>query len=69
SITSTAILEADPKNTDKKVLHIVLKDWVCHPEFIINSTLRGNELTDRYGSIRYRLYRSATDIDIWKQFA
>lgn len=69
SITSTAIVEADPTNPDNKVLHIVLKDWGCHPEFIINSTLRGNELTDRYGSIRYRLYRSATDIDNWKQFA
>lgn len=27
SITSTAIVEADPTNPDNKVLHIVLKDW------------------------------------------
>ncbi len=69
TVTSTATVVADPANANNKVLHIVLKDWGCHPEFTIPSDLRGKALTDRYGMVRYRMYRSAGDADNWKQFA
>lgn len=34
-IASTAKVEIDPANPNNKVLHIVLKDWGCHPEFVL----------------------------------
>ena len=30
-ITSTATVEADPVDPSNKVLHVVLRDWGCHP--------------------------------------
>ena len=35
TISSVARVEADPKNSNNKVLHITLKDWGCHPEFAL----------------------------------
>ena len=67
--TSTARVEADPKNAKNKVLHIKLKEWGCHPEFTLTTDLRGKALTERYSMVRYRLYRSTSDADNWKQFA
>lgn len=67
--TSTATVETDPRNANNKVLHVVLKDWGCHPEFVLPTELRGKALTDRYPMIRYDLYRSSDDNDDWKQFA
>ena len=69
TISSVARVEADPKNKNNKVLHITLKDWGCHPEFVIPSDLRGVALTEHYSMVRYKLYRSASDTDNWKQFA
>lgn len=69
TVSSTATVEADPQNASNKVLHVVLKDWCCHPEFILPTALRGSALTNRYGMVRYRLYRSASDASEWKQFA
>ncbi len=68
-ITSTATVEADPVNPSNKVLHVVLRDWGCHPEFELPAGLRGKALTDRYPMVRYNLYRVAGDNDDWKQFA
>lgn len=68
-ITSTATVEADPVNPSNKVLHIVLREWGCHPEFTLPTELRGRALTDRYPMVRYDLYRVADDNDDWKQFA
>lgn len=67
--SSTATVEADPANPANKVLHIVLKEWGCHPEFTLPTPLRGKELTDRYTMVKYDLYRVADDNDDWKQFA
>lgn len=67
--SSTARVEADPKNAKNKVLHIKLKDWGCHPEFTLPTDLRGKALTERYPMVRYKLYRSTGDADNWKQFA
>lgn len=66
---STATVEADPRNSNNKVLHVVLKEWGCHPEFVLPTELRGKALTDRYPMVVYDLYRSADDNDNWKQFA
>lgn len=68
-ISSTATVETDPVNPDNKVLHVVLKDWGCHPEFTLPAELRGKALTDRYQTIKYDLYRSTGETDDWKQFA
>lgn len=68
-ITSTATVEADPANASNKVLHIVLKEWGCHPEFELPTELRGKALTDRYPMVTCDIYRSGNDADDWKQFA
>ncbi len=68
-IASTAKVETDPANPNNKVLHVVLKDWGCHPEFILPTELRGKAITDRYQTVRYDLYRSTEEVDDWKQFA
>lgn len=69
AMTSTATVEADPQTPGNKVLHVVLKDWCAHPEFVLPTDLRGSALTNRYGKVRYRLYRSSSDAAEWKQFA
>ncbi|MDE5571605.1 MAG: hypothetical protein K2I86_06110, partial [Prevotella sp.] len=66
---STATVEADPRNANNKVLHIVLKDWGCHPEFTLPTELRGKALSDRYPIVSYDLYLNTNDTDNWKQFA
>ncbi len=68
-VSSKAKVVADPKNAKNKVLHITLKDWGCHPEFTLPTGLRGKALTERYPMVRYKLYRSTSDVDNWKQFA
>lgn len=68
-ITSTATVVTDPKNADNKVLHIVLNEWGCHPEFELPTPLRGKELTDRYPTVTCDILRSEEDADDWKQFA
>lgn len=68
-IASTATVEADPANASNKVLHIVLKEWGCHPEFELPTELRGKALTDRYPMVTCDIYRSGNDADDWKQFA
>lgn len=67
--TSTATVEQDPTNAKNKVLHVVLKEWCSHPEFVLPTTLRGSALTSRYGKLGYKLYRSANDGADWKQLA
>ena len=69
TISSTAKVEADPLNANNKVLHVVLKDWGCHPEFTLSTELTGKALTDRYPTLRYQLYRSPSETDDYKQFA
>lgn len=68
-IASTATVETDPANASNKVLHVVLKEWGCHPEFVLPTELRGKALTDRYPMVTCDIYRSTSDADDWKQFA
>lgn len=68
-VSSTATVVADPVDASNKVLHIILKDWGCHPEFVVPTDLRGTAITERYPMVRYRLYRAENDNDNWKQFA
>lgn len=67
--TSKATVVADPAKAGNKVLHVVLKDWNCYPEFMLPDGLTGSALTDRYTSVRCRLYRSTSETDDYKQFA
>lgn len=69
AVSSTAEVVADPVNAGNKVLHIVLKNWGCHPEFTLSTELTGKALTDRYPTLRYQLYRSTSETDDYKQFA
>lgn len=68
-IASTATVETDPANASNKVLHVVLKEWGCHPEFVLPTELRGQALTARYPMVTCDIYRSPSDADDWKQFA
>ncbi len=68
-IASTATVETDPKDATNKVLHIVLREWGCHPEFVLPTELRGRALTDRYPRVTCDILRSEADADDWKQFA
>ncbi len=68
NISSTATVEADPTNASNKVLHVVLKNWNCCPEFSLPTELRGSALTSRYVNVRCRFYRSADDANDYKQF-
>lgn len=68
-IASTATVETDPANAANKVLHVVLKEWGCHPEFVLPTELRGQALTARYPMVTCDIYRSPSDADDWKQFA
>lgn len=67
--TSTATVVADPQNPGNKVLHIELKEWNCYPLFTLPTELRGNAITDRYPMVRFKLYRSDSDANDWKQLA
>ena len=67
-ITSTATVVADPKNAGNKVLHVVLKNWNCYPEFVIPGELTGKAVTSRYTSVRCQLYRNTSETDDYKQF-
>lgn len=68
NVNSTATVEADPKNAGNKVLHVVLNDWNCCPEFVIPGDLAGKALTNRYSMVKCQLYRSQSDINDNKQF-
>lgn len=68
-IASTATVETDPADASNKVLHVVLKEWGCHPEFVLPTELRGQALTARYPMVTCDIYRSPSDADDWKQFA
>ena len=67
-ITSTATVVADPANASNKVLHVVLKNWNCNPEFTVPGDVAGSALTSQYASVRCRLYRSSGDANDYKQF-
>lgn len=68
-ITSTATVVADPANASNKVLHVVLNNWNCCPEFIIPGGLTGSGVTNRYKTVKCQFYRNANDANDYKQFA
>lgn len=67
--SSTATVVADPTRAGNKVLHVVLKNWNCYPEFIIPGGLTGSAVTSRYSSVRCQLFRSTGETDDYKQLA
>ena len=69
SPVSTATVEADPTDPSNKVLHVRLTEWNCYPEFVLPTELRGQDLTNRYTMLRYKLYRSEVDLADYKQLA
>lgn len=66
---STATVVADPTNANNKVLHVVVKKWNSHPEFVIPSELTGSALTARYGNLRFQMYRNPSEAADYKQLA
>lgn len=65
--TSTATVEADPKNSSNHVLHIRVKEWNTFPEFNIPQEYAGATILDKFNTIRFRLYRSTSETDNNKQ--
>lgn len=66
--TSSAVVEADPKNPNNKVLHVIVKEWNTFVEFTLPESLAGHKLTDNVKSVRLNFYRPSSDADHWKQF-
>lgn len=67
SISSTATVEVDPTNPNNHILHIRLKDWGTFPEFNVPSEYAGIAILSKYKSVRFRLYRTASETDDYKQ--
>ncbi len=69
SSTTTATVEADPKNAGNKVLHIVNRGWNDHVEFEIPAELAGSNFTDRIETLSLRICRHQNDpCQEWKNF-
>ena len=66
--TSSAVVEADPKNPNNKVLHVIVKEWNTFVEFTLPEELAGHKLTDNVKSVKLNFYRPNSDSDNWKQF-
>lgn len=65
--SSTATIEADPTNKNNHVLHIKLKDWNTFPEFVVPDELAGFAVLSKCNNVRFRLYRSNSETDDYKQ--
>ena len=66
--TSSAVVEADPKNPNNKVLHVKVREWNTFVEFTLPEELAGHRLTDMVKSVKLNFYRPNNDSDNWKQF-
>lgn len=65
--SSTATVEADPKNANNHVLHIKVKEWNTFPEFSIPEEYAGSAILGKFNTVRFRLYRSTSETDDYKQ--
>lgn len=67
--TTTATVEADPKNSSNKVLHIVNRNWNDHVEFQLPSEFAGTNFTDKIETLSVRIMRHQNDpCGEWKNF-
>lgn len=64
---STATVEADPKDSNNHVLHIRVKDWNTFPEFDVPAEFAGMAILNRFSEVRFRLFRSSSETDDYKQ--
>lgn len=69
SSSTTATVEADPKNANNKVLHVVNRSWNDHIEFELPAEFAGTNFTDRVETVALRIMRHKNDpCGEWKNF-
>lgn len=69
SSTTTATVEADPKNANNKVLHVVNRSWNDHIEFELPAEFAGTNFTDRIETLSVKIMRHQNDpCQEWKNF-
>ncbi|MDE5813482.1 MAG: endo-1,4-beta-xylanase, partial [Muribaculaceae bacterium] len=69
SSTTTATVEADPKNANNKVLHIVNRSWNDHVEFELPEEFAGARFSDRIETLSLKIMRHKNDpCQEWKNF-
>lgn len=69
SSTTTAVVEADPKNASNKVLHITNKSWNDHVEFELPAEYSGTKFSERIETVSVKICRHAEDpCGEWKNF-
>lgn len=69
SSTTTAVVEADPKNAGNKVLHITNRGWNDHVEFELPAEFAGVKFSDRIETLSVRICRHQNDpCGEWKNF-
>lgn len=67
--STTATVEADPKNPANKVLHIVNKSWNDHVEFLLPEEYTGAGFNDKVEILSVKICRHANDpCGEWKNF-
>lgn len=69
AITSTAVVEADPKNPNNKVLHVTNQNWNEFVTIQLPAELGGTKFNENFMYLNFDLYRPANDpVQEWKQF-
>ncbi len=69
SSSTTAIVEADPKNEGNKVLHITNHSWNDHVEFQLPIEFAGTNFSDRIETLSIKICRHQNDpCGEWKNF-
>ncbi|MDE6654519.1 MAG: hypothetical protein K2K37_09065, partial [Muribaculaceae bacterium] len=67
--STTATVEADPKNPANKVLHIVNKGWNDHVEFLLPDEYTGAGFNEKVEILSVKICRHANDpCGEWKNF-
>lgn len=66
-VSSTATVEVDPTNANNHILHVRLQNWNCFPEFVLPAEYAGTQLRSRFKQVRFRLYRTSSDNNDYKQ--
>lgn len=69
SSSTTAVVEADPKNSSNKVLHITNRSWNDHVEFELPAEFAGANFSDRIETVSVKICRHKNDpCGEWKNF-
>ena len=67
--TTSAVVEADPKNPNNKVLHITNRGWNDHVEFELPAEFAGTKFSDRIETLSLKICRHKNDpCGEWKNF-